>query len=80
MKNLPYIIKEDRVRIIGEEFKGTKFENKPGYVTRTSGDQACVVVKDVWDHGVWFDISDLKRTKRYKKKSETVKDNCIIQF
>jgi len=62
-----YIIAEDRVKIIGKEFEGTKFEGKKGYVTRTSGDQACVVVKGVWEHGIWFDISDLKRTKRYKK-------------
>lgn len=63
-----YIQKEDRVKIIGQEFIGTQFENKSGYVTRTSGDQACVVVKGIWDHGIWFDITDLKRTKRYKSK------------
>jgi|TARA_R110000850_G_scaffold9454_1_gene34828 ribosomal protein L24 len=57
------IIKHDRVRITGEKYNGER-----GYVTRVHGDQACVVIKGVWDHGIWWDLSELKRTKRYKKE------------
>ena len=64
MKNQPYIINKDRVKIINQN---SKFFNKSGYVTRVSGGQACVVIKNVWSHGIWIDLNDLKRTKRYNK-------------
>lgn len=57
-----YIIRHDRVKAISGHFK-----DKKGYVTRISGDMACVVWDGVWSHGIWTEISDLKRTKRYKK-------------
>jgi len=57
------IKKSDRIRFI----KG-KFKSRAGYVTRTHGDQACVVIKGIWDYGIWFDKSELKRVKRYKKE------------
>lgn len=59
------IIAHDRVKITDTIYKG-----ELGYVTRVFGEQACVVVKGVWDHGIWFDMSELKRTKRYKSEQE----------
>lgn len=60
---MEYIQAEDRVKATSGHFNG-----KSGYVTRTNGDTACVVWKGVWDHGIWVDIAELKRTKRYKVK------------
>jgi len=54
----------DRVLALSGHFK-----DKRGYVTRIDGRQACVVWNGVWEHGIWTDIADLKRTKRYKKES-----------
>jgi ribosomal protein L24 len=59
-----YIKAHDRVKAARGHFEG-----KRGYVTRTRGDRACVVWKGVWDHGIWTELSDLKRTKRYKKEN-----------
>lgn len=56
------IQRHDRVRLVSGKWAG-----KSGYVTRSSDDSACVVVKGVWSHGIWFSKSELKRTKRYKK-------------
>ena len=56
-----YIQRHDRVMAISGHFKGLK-----GYVCRTDGNMACVVWKSVWSHGIWTDIKELKRTKRYK--------------
>ena len=53
----------DYVKAVSGHFLG-----KHGQVVRMHGDQACVVWDGVWNHGVWTDISDLKRTKRYKRK------------
>jgi len=47
------------------------FEGKLGYVCRVFGDSACVVWKGVWEHGIWTPLTELKRTKRYKKDQET---------
>lgn len=58
-----YIQKSDRVLATSGYFQGKK-----GFVTRVYGDIACVVWKGVWEHGVWVNISELKRTKRYKKE------------
>ncbi len=44
------------------------FKDKRGYVCRTDETSACVVFKGVWDHGIWVDLTELKRTKRYKKE------------
>ena len=57
------IQRHDRVLALSGHFKG-----KRGYVTRADELCACVVFKGVWDHGVWVDLTELKRTKRYKKE------------
>lgn len=59
------IQRHDRVVALSGPFKG-----KRGYVCRVEGDSACVAWKGVWEHGIWVDISDLKRTKRYKKEQD----------
>lgn len=59
------IQREDRVKAIDGHFKG-----KSGWVARVNGDSACVCWKGVWEHGIWVDISNLKRTKRYKIEKE----------
>ena len=43
------------------------FEGKRGYVTRTDEYGACVVWKGLWDHGIWVELSVLKRNKRLKQ-------------
>ncbi len=53
---------EDRVKMISGLYAGEK-----GYVARVSGMDACVVLKGKWEHGIWISLSDMKRTKRYKK-------------
>jgi|GEM_PF-3134831 len=60
------IQKHDRVVATSGPYQG-----KRGYVTRTDGVSACVVWKGVWSHGIWTDLSELKRTKRYKSEQET---------
>ena len=57
------ILKGDRVVAISGHFK-----NKRGYVCRIENNAACVVWKNVWDHGIWVDLKELKRTKRYKQE------------
>lgn len=57
--------REDRVKAVSGHFKG-----KSGWVSRTDESAACVVFKGVWEHGIWVDISELKRTKRYKTLKE----------
>lgn len=57
------IIKNDRVKIVTGTYKDCN-----GFVTRVHDNMACVVIKNVWSHGIWHDLSDLKRTKRYKKE------------
>ena len=59
------IIRHDRVISESGDFKGKK-----GYVCRVTGDGACVVFVGVWEHGIWVELSTLKRTKRYKKEQE----------
>lgn len=59
------IQKNDRVVAISGHFK-----DKRGFVCRVEYNRACVVWKGVWDHGIWTDVSDLKRTKRYKKEQD----------
>lgn len=59
-----YIQRHDRVVAIKGPFKG-----KRGYVCRVRADWACTAWKGVWDHGIWGPISDLKRTKRYKREN-----------
>ena len=54
---------KDRVRAISGHFKGQR-----GYVTRVHGSTACVVWRSVWEHGIWVNFSELKRTKRYNKE------------
>jgi len=61
------IIKNDRVKFLYGDRKGYK-----GFVTRTHGDMACVVISELWEHGIWYDMKDLKRTKRYKSEQEAV--------
>ena len=56
------IIGKDRVKAITGHFEGQK-----GYVTRVQGSMACVVWVGGWEHGIWVNCSELKRTKRYKK-------------
>ncbi len=56
---------KDRVKAISGHFKG-----KSGYVTRVYGSSACVVWKGVWEHGIWVELYELKRTKRYKKEQD----------
>jgi hypothetical protein len=53
----------DRVLAISGHFEG-----KRGYVTRIYGESACIVWAGGWDFGIWVDLSELKRTKRYKKE------------
>lgn len=60
---------KDRVKAISGHFK-----DKKGYVTRINESNACVVWKGVWDHGIWVDLKELKRTKRYKKEQENKND------
>lgn len=62
------IIKNDRVKIITGKYKGYK-----AFVTRVENDMACIVINGVWDHGIWYDVTDLKRTKRYKSEQENKK-------
>lgn len=59
------IQREDRVKAISGHFKG-----KSGWVARVDDNSACVVWKGVWEHGIWMDLTDLKRTKRYKTEKE----------
>lgn len=54
-----YIQREDYVKAISGHFKG-----KRGWVSRVNGDSACVCWRGVWEHGIWADLKDLKRTKR----------------
>jgi len=56
------IKRHDRVKATTGYFKG----RTNGYVTRVSYGQACIVWKGYWSHGIWVDLNDLKRTKRYK--------------
>lgn len=64
--HLKYIQREDRVKGIKGTFKGMR-----GWCSRVNNDSACVCWKDIgFDHGIWVDISDLKRTKRYKIEKE----------
>ena len=58
-----HIQAKDRVVAVYGHFIG-----KRGYVTRINGNDACVVWRGVWDHGIWVPVSYLKRTKRYKKE------------
>jgi len=58
-----YIQRHDRVVVTSGRFEGMR-----GYVTRADDQNACVVLKGVWDHGVWLDVSTLKRTKRYQSE------------
>ena len=55
---------KDRIISISGHFKGSK-----GYVCRVESDQACVVFKSVWGHGIWVELDTLKRTKRYIKET-----------
>lgn len=45
------------------------FQGKRGQVVRLHSDQACVVWKGVWDHGIWVDQTELRKTKRYRKEA-----------
>lgn len=56
------IQRHDRVLAVSGHFK-----DKRGYVTRVEHGMACVVWKGVWEFGIWTELADLKRTKRYKK-------------
>jgi len=58
-----YIKRHDRVKAISGPFK-----DKKGYVCRVDSTNACVVWNDVWSHGIWTALHELKRTKRYKSE------------
>lgn len=57
----------DYVKAISGPFKGQK-----GWVSRTDSDMgiqpenACVIFSNIWDHGIWVEVKELKRTKRFK--------------
>jgi len=59
------IKRQDRVIAVSGHFKG-----KRGYVCRVHGTTACVVWKNHWEHGIWTDLKDLKRTKQYKSEQD----------
>jgi len=63
----PYIKRHDRVIATSGHF-----ENKKGYVCRVHGNMACVVWKNVWEHGIWTNLNELKRTERYKNESKQI--------
>ena len=54
----------------GDYVKGVAgpFKGKRGWVARVSHEQACVVWKGVWDHGIWTFLEELKRTRRPRAK------------
>jgi len=62
MKTIRPIEPSDVVRI-SPELMGD-VAGKSGIVVRLHGDSVCVVVKGVWDHGIWFSLEDIKRIGR----------------
>lgn len=44
-----------------------KLQGKRGLIVRASEDSFCVVIRSVWDHGIWFLRSNLRLTKKGKR-------------
>ena len=64
--NTPYIQRGDYVKAIDGHFKGQR-----GWVARIDEglDVACVCWKGGWEHGIWVEMTELKRTRRFKNES-----------